>query len=460
MKLLKRLRLLFCALELSIILSGTQAMQAAASSSDGNTRTPIHHFITVLQQNHTFDNYFGTYPGADGLPAYTCMPSNPPDELKTCIAPFHVGAYPVTDIGHNNDVFSMDYNGGKMDGFVRSLDGSYMDGRLAMAYYNSQDIGYYWNLAQEYVLFERYFSSAHVGSVPNRMYWVAGVPGTTTNHIPTQGFNNLVTIFDRLQERGISWKFYVANYDASLNYRSLKDLAYLPPQVQWVPLLSFDRFIDDPRLSSHIVDLQQYYVDLQNGTLPAVSYVVVLGASEHPGTNIQLGEKATRSLIQALMQSTSWTSSAVLLSYDDWGGWYDHVPPPQVDAYGYGFRVPALLVSPYARRGYLDSTQLDHTSSLKFIEDNWSVRPLAQRDYEANDFLSAFDFSKPAREPAFVSFTYNHTPEPSKEPSHTVIYVSYGTAMMLAGLSLAGAFASKPRQRVEAVVPPPEGSSS
>jgi phospholipase C len=229
--------------------------------------------------------------------------------------------------------------------------------------------------------------------------------------------------------------------------------------VEWAPLLSFDRFLDDPKLSSHIVDLKQYYVDLQNDTLPAVSYIVLLGASEHPGTNIQLGEKAVRSMIQALMQSSAWSSSAFLLSYDDWGGWYDHVAPPQVDANGYGFRVPALLVSPYARRGAIDSTQLDHASNLKFIEDNWGIPPLAERDTHANDFLSAFDFSKPPREPAFVSFTYN-PPAPSIEPSHTVIYTAYGAALMLAVLVLAGALISKPRQRIEALVPPAEGSSS
>jgi phospholipase C len=459
MKLLKRQTVWVFALLLSIVLSGTQALPAVASNPDQNTSTPIHHYITVLQQNHTFDSLYGTYPGADGLPTGTCLPANEPGEHKSCVIPFHVGTYPVTDMSHNNAIFALDYNGGKMDGFVRALNSSYLDGKLSMAYYDSRDLGYYWNLAQEYVLFDRYFSSARANSVPNRLYWVAGTTGTTTNHIPAQGFNEITTIFDRLQERGISWKFYVANYDPTLNYRSLKNLTYLPPQVQWVPLLSFDRFIDDPKLSSHIVDLKQYYVDVQNGTLPAVSYIVLLGASEHPGSSIQLGEKAVRSMIQALMQSNSWSSSAFLLSYDDFGGWYDHVAPPQVDANGYGFRVPALLVSPYARRGYIDSTQLDHTASLKFIEDNWGIRPLAARDAKANNLLSAFDFSKPPREPAFVSFTYN-PPAPSIEPSHSVIYASYGAALMLACLVLAGALISKPRERIDAMVPPAEGSSS
>ncbi len=117
-------------------------------------------------------------------------------------------------------------------------------------------------------------------------------------------------------------------------------------QVIWVPLLNFDRFIDDPTLASHIVDLSQYYVDLRKGTLPAVSYIVPSGTSEHPPEYPATGERQVKNLVQELMRSSVWNSSAFMLLYDDWGGWYDHVVPPQVDAYGYGLRVPALLVSP------------------------------------------------------------------------------------------------------------------
>jgi phospholipase C len=240
---------------LSLLFSSTAAASVAASDSGGNTSTPIHHFVVLMQQNHTFDNYFGTYPGVNGLPAQACMPSSFPDErARTCIKPFHLEDYPVIDMPHNGNVFEMDYNGGRMDGFVRSIRTYNLDGALAMAHYNQQDIGYYWGLASQYVLFDNYFSSAKAGSVPNRMYWVTGVPGTNTNNIPQQGFGDLKTIFDELQARGISWKFYVAYYDPSLTYRTLGKLNYLPPQVQWVPLLSFDRFLDDPKLSSHIVE--------------------------------------------------------------------------------------------------------------------------------------------------------------------------------------------------------------
>ncbi len=425
-----------CLLLLSLFLSGIGTGSAAAREPGSSANTPIQHFIMLMQQNHTFDNYFGTYPGADGIPASTCMPASFPDErTKTCIKPFHIENYPVIDMPHNANVFAADYNGGKMDGFVRSIRTYNLDGSLAMAYYDDRDIGYYWRLANQYVLFDRYFSSAQAGSVPNRMFWVAGVPGTSNNNIPSQGFGDLPTIFDRLQAQGISWKFYVANYDPTLNYRSIANLSYLPPQVQWVPLLSFARFIDDPKLSSHIVDLSQYYKDLQNNTLPAVSFVTLQGGiSEHPATDIRQGVRVVKSMIQSLMESDSWWSSAFLLTYDEGGAWYDHVVPPQVDSYGYGFRVPALLISPFARQGYIDHTQLDHTSGLKFIENNWGVAPLAQRDAAANDFMSAFDFSGEARNPVFVPFTPGPVAAagPVANASRPAIYFSYGAGLLFA----------------------------
>ena len=311
-----------------------------------------------------------------------------------------------------------------------------------MGYFDDQDLPYYWNLADEFVLFDNYFSSAHTGSITNRMFWVSGRAGREFNRIPEGGFGNIPTIFDKLQERGISWKFYIRNYDPDLNYRKLNELDFLPPQVQWMPLLSFDRFLDDPELSSRIVDLSEYYTDLENGTLPAVSYVLLLGATEHPISDPGLGAKATQTMVQSLMQSNAWKDSAFFLTYDDWGGWYDHVPPPQVDERGYGFRVPSLLISPYARKGQIDHTLLDHTSILKFIEENWNIPPLAERDAKANNFTSAFDFSASPRPPVFIPAT-REAPEPRIEPRRIVIYAAYGAAMLFAFLILGRAITAK-----------------
>ncbi len=142
------------------------------------------------------------------------------------------------------------------------------------------------------------------------------------------------------------------------------------------------------------------------------------------------------------MQSDAWETSAFFITYDDWGGWYDHVPPPQVDDRGYGFRVPALLVSPYARMGHIDHTLLDHTSILKFIEENWNIQPLAARDAKANNLTSAFDFSMIPRPPILVSGT-REVPEPRVEPRRIVIYAVYGAAMLFAVLIFMRAFSTR-----------------
>jgi phospholipase C len=322
-----------------------------------------------------------------------------------------------------------------MDGFVYALNQRNQNGTLAMGYYDDRDLPYYWNLADQYVLFDQFFSSDQGGSFANHMFWVSGQEGGS--RVSEEGYPDVMTIFDRLEERGISWKFYVQNYDPNINYRTVEQVAgNRASQVIWVPVLNIPRFLDDPELSSHIVDLSEYYKDLENGTLPAVAYIAPSGASEHPPGSIRSGQKFIKSLIQALMRSEAWESSAFLVTYDDWGGWYDHVLPPQVDEHGYGMRVPAFMVSAYARRGHIDSTVLDFTSIMKFIEENWDIEPLAERDANANNFLSAFDFTQAPREPVLIPFE-RVVPEQRVEPRRIVIYLAYGGALLLAGLIFA-----------------------
>ena len=425
-----------------LVLGQISPVQAAAPAQQGNprTKTPIQHLVFVMQENHTFDNYFGTYPGADGIPANAQMPINPANPSAGFIKPWHIGQTTITDLTHNSDSFLGQFDGGKMDGFVSALNAIGEDGRISMGYYDDRDIPYYWNLADHYVLFDRFFSSAPDGSFPNHLYAVAAVPPQSQNplNIPTT-LQNTPTIFDRLQAAGISWKFYVQNYDPTINYRHVTGVGSRDGQVIWVPLLNMDRFIDDPTLSSHIVDLKQYYVDLQQGKLPAVSYIVPSGASEHPPQYPENGQKFVRSLLQELMRSTAWDSSAFMLAYDDWGGWYDHVLPPRVDANGYGLRVVALLISPYAREAYIDHTQMDFTSVLKFIENNWGVQPLGTRDAGANDLMSAFDFSQPPRPAEFIPVTRESATTVKQAPT-LIIYGLYGIALAVAAIVFAFAF--------------------
>ncbi|MEK6275750.1 MAG: alkaline phosphatase family protein [Actinomycetota bacterium] len=413
---------------------------ACAGTARGERKptTPVRHLITLMQENHTFDNYFGTYPGADGLPPGTCMPRDVARRSAGCVKPFHVGGRPVRDLGHNATVYEEQFRQGRMDGFVDVFRRQGIDGSLAMGFYDDRDLPYYWNVADEYVLFDRFFTSAAAGSVVNHMYWIAGAPGTPEDKVPAGGFN-VPTIFDRLEEQGISWKFYVQNYDPKINFRTPGSGDHAS-QVVWAPLLAYPRYLDNPDLFRHIVPIDEFFDDLLRGTLPAVSYMVPSGASEHPPGSILAGQRFVRTLINALMRSDSWSSSAFIWAYDDWGGWYDHVKPPPVkgesdDRLGYGFRSPALLVSAFARRGYIDSTQLDFTSILKFIEENWRLEPLAERDRSAKSFAGAFDFTRGPRPARFLA-AERPGAEPA-EPRRAVIYVGYGSALGAATLLMA-----------------------
>jgi phospholipase C len=403
------------------------------AAEDLETTTPIKHFMVLMQENHSFDNYFGTYPGADGIPEGTCMPVDPVNLPATeCIEPHHLEEQAITDLGHNSDVFAAEFNNGKMDGFVSAFADQPTVGDRAMGYYDDRDLPFYWNIADNYVLFDRLFTSAATGSVGNHFFWTTATPGTPdADRLLAGGFDHLTTIFDRLQAAGVSWKFYVQNYRPNVNFRTATTgIAESSAQLIWVPLLSFNRFLDDPALNERIVDMSEYYKDAAAGTLPAVSFMVPFGASEHPPGSIQAGERFVRSLISALMSSPNWEQSAFMWAYDDWGGWYDHVAPPAVDQFGYGFRSPALLVSPYAKPGHIDHTTLDFTSQLKFIENNWGVEPLAERDRNANDIVSAFDFSAAPREPVLLDRARDPAGPPDSRSG--VVYLCYGAALIAA----------------------------
>ncbi len=224
----------------------------------------------------------------------------------------------------------------------------------------------------------------------------------------------------------MSWKFYVQNYDETITFRN-RAPGDRGAQVVWVPLLAFPRYLDDPELFSHIVPIEEYYQDLADNTLPAVSYLVPSGASEHPPGSIAAGEAFVRTLVTSLQRSKAWSSSAFLWTYDDWGGWYDHVRPPSVDAYGYGFRAPLLLVSPYAKRGYIDHNQADFTSQLAFIEHNWSLPPLSSRDAAAYPLADAFDFASPGRAAEILPTTREVLVPPP--PRRAVVYAAYSGAV-------------------------------
>lgn len=423
----------------ALVLAGLSAVPAAAAPPPSTTTTtPIEHVVWLMQDNHSFDNYFGTYPGADGIPPGVCQKlSLNRSSTKGCVQPFHLRDAPPEDLSQGPGVQRRQYDGGKMDGFVAAYRRLGQDGSSAMGYYDGSDIPFHWNVADQYVLFDRFFASTAVGARESYLYWVAGrAPAGPTPVRTNNGYDSLPTVFDRLAQRHVSAKFYVENLDSAVTGKGWPKAARSSQQIK-VPLLSMRRFRDGGALEGQIVDLQQYYVDVRNGTLPAVSYVVTSGSSENPPASPAAGSRMLRKLTTELMKSSYWDSSALMWTYDGWGGWYDHVPPPQVDQHGYGFRVPALLVSPYAKRGVVDHTVLDYTAMLKFIEQNWQLKPLSSRDAGSAGLMSAFDFAAGPRPAALVPASWP-AEAAARQATHpaTVIYASYGSAAALVALIL------------------------
>ena len=325
---------------------------------------PIAHVVFLMQENHTFDNYFASFPGEKPLPN-TCQanwiptpvpnptstkspaptssgspkpspsskskatpspspsPTAPPSATE-CYTPFHLSSHRTVDLNHSTEAALRAYDGGKMDGFSAAQATYNLPNNLAVGYYDSTDLPLYYNLAHDYVLAQRFFSSAWGSSEINHMYSMAARAG---GPVPTAGYD-FPTIFDRLQAAGVSWKMYVQNYDPTITYRNANGTSTKESQLIWAPLLNFSRFIDDPALASHIVDLQQYYTDLQTNQLPAVAYLVPSGLSEHPPGDITAGQSFGVTTVTSLMRSSAWDSSLAVITWDDWGGWYDHVPPP------------------------------------------------------------------------------------------------------------------------------------
>jgi phospholipase C len=412
---------------------GAAADQAVPPSGlDRTGASKIQHLVVIMQENHTFDNYFGTFPGTDNVANAPGVPVDPNNPDSPKVTPFHLQDPRTPDLSHTWASAHAAYNEGKMNGFVAAQTERNLPGKLALGYYDGSDLPYYWHLARNYVLADRFFSSALGGSLINHQYWVGAKSSGVGESIPAEGIN-MPTIFDRLEESHVSWKFYAKNYEPTLNFRGVRGTNPKDSQLAWIPLLTMPSFVDNPQRMEKIVDLGHLYSDLAHGDLPAVSYLVQGGTSEHPPGHVVNGQNATVSIIDAIMRSKLWDSSAVILTWDDWGGWYDHVTPPQVDQDGYGFRVPALIVSPFARKGHILHETADYASILKLIERLHGLSPLSTRDEKAYDLLGAFDFQqrpRPPDPPQVPGFTAVQ----ARGPSTDRLIAMYGAA---GGLSLA-----------------------
>jgi phospholipase C len=335
-------------------------------------RWPLSKIVIVFQENHTFDNYFGMYPRGDGILGKKFLLPATPGAPGT-VGPLHAENPPSGDLNHSWAAAHGDYDSGRMDGFV------YSEGTVeSMGYYDHSDILRYWKAADQYVLCDRYFSSVMSQSAPNHLHLLAGTAGgLTDNRVPAQ--LPFPPIFQSLDAARIPWGLYsdYANWYTSFQY------------VQ-----------DNPSARARIQPASQFGKDLAAGKLPDVTWIMGMGhnADEHPAEDIRVGMNAVAdTVVNGIGASPLWGGVAIFITWDDYGGRFDHVPPPQVDPWGYGFRVPCLVISPYARTGVIDSTLLDHTSLLRFVENQYGLAPLSARDSAANDLSSAFDFGSRAR---------------------------------------------------------------
>ncbi len=399
-----------------LLLSGAQFPARAAAGE-----VPIKHIVVIVQENHTFDNYFGTYPGANGLPKGVALPARP--NGTAVVKPFPLNRdSPSRDLCHSWQCSLNDYHGGKMDGFVYT-EGS----NLTMGYFDHHQIPYYWDYASRYVLMDNYYSSTVGTSFPNHLYLVAGQAGGKLENSHNATFT-FPSIIDELQTSHISWGYYAQRYASG-----------------WNPLPDFQSFIKDATLGKGISDTFNFPTDVSTGILPSVSWIMPKDevTSEHPPYNVTAGQNWVVGLVNQVMQSSYWNSSAIFITWDDFGGWYDHVPPPQVDRFGYGFRVPLLIISPYARQGLIDHTQADHTSILKFIETDFNLPPLATRDAGAADLMEAFDFSQAPRAPLVLPGPYI--------PGHYPLTLRVGASSLGEATVTATATASSSVQRITGV---------
>jgi phospholipase C len=437
----------------------------------------IKHVIVIMQENRSFDTYFGTYPGADGIPMQNGIPTVCVHDPLTnqCIKPFHDAADLNHGGPHGQIDATNDINGGKMDGFIQQIRhgrktkcqgpfdpacaSSNQNLPDVMGYHDAREIPNYWAYANHFVLQDHMFEPNASWSLPEHLFMVSewsakctqqGDPMSCHNELqnpdtikarkhaqalpqkkPDYAWTDLTYL---LHKSNVSWAYYVADgtqpdcEDASAMTCAPKPQHAGTPQI-WNPLPYFDTVKQDGQLGN-IQQLANFYAAAKNGTLPAVSWIVPNGKnSEHPPALVSTGQSYTTSLINAIMQGPDWNSTAIFLSWDDWGGFYDHLVPPVIDQNGYGLRVPGLVISPYAKQGYIDHQTLSFDAYVKLIEDDFlsgqrldpktdgrpDPRPTVRENVaQLGNLINDFDFNQSPRPP--IVLPVNPTPGPASTP--------------------------------------------
>ena len=398
----------------------------------------IEHVIVIMQENRSFDQYFGTFPGADGIPMRSGVPTVcvPDPAAGDCVRPFPDKRDKNFGGPHNHDASVADVDGGTMDGFIVQAETNKgpWAARQVMGYHDASTIPNYWTYARQFVLQDQMFASTSSWSLPEHLYMVSEWSADCTDQLdPSSCVDSVGTLRTGrrkyawtdltylLHKYGVSWRYYIRTgfqpdcTDPSETTCQQRRQSAVQPGV-WNPLLSFATVAEDNQLSN-IQPTNKFYRAARLGHLPAVTWIVPgEGVSEHPPSLVSDGQAYVTRLINAVMRSPDWSSSAIFLSWDEWGGFYDHVPPPNIDVDGYGLRVPGIVISPYARHGFIDHQLLSHDAYVKFIENDFlngarldpatdgrpDPRPAVRENALPGGLSKDFDFDQPPRDPLIL----------------------------------------------------------
>jgi len=444
--------LLVTALAAACALPAAPAALAASGEEEAPPPTGIHkiqHVVMIMQENRSFDSYFGTYPGADGIPAGVCIP----DELhpSTCAAPYHNPEQRNKGALHNVNAAAGVLNEGAwireaQKGCTAKTPRCFpCDEKRThecidvMGYHDAREIPNYWRYAENYALDDHLFAASAGQSLPAHLYAVSGWSAVCkkTRCVTSLGPNKpkdaeytWTDLTYLLHRFGVSWRYYIFE-GREPDCDSSEELECVPPKKLsattngiWNPLHAFTDVMEDDQLSN-IQSIEHFYEAAHQAPecgLPNVSWVIPnFLVSEHPndkrlGGTIAQGQAYVTSVINSIMRSPCWGSTAIFLSWDDWGGFYDHVTPPHIDEGGLGIRVPGLVISPYAKTGVIDHQTLSHDSYLRFIEDDFlggqrldpktdgrpDDRPDVRED-QVGSIAEDFDFAQEPRAPLILS---------------------------------------------------------
>jgi phospholipase C len=375
---------------------GAMPWQTIGAEHPIGDEIPIDHIFVLMQENRSFDHYFGTMPGVEGIPAGATNP----DADGAPVSTFHTSEYCIEDVAHGWRASHVQYNDGAVDGFVTTND---PEGGRALGYLDESDLPFYWDLARTFAMSDHHHCSVLGPTWPNRYYLLSGTSfglvsndPTTDEILPDEGE---YVIMQELDRAGVSWGIY-----------------YQAVPFAWG---GYPQYALRPRQRAHTKLFDELWNDLEAGTLPSVVFLdpswsatdSVDANDEHPPANPQRGQAYVREIVTRIMASDVWARSAIIVTYDEHGGFFDHVAPPEAchpgdrspdssvsgDFDRLGFRVPLMVVSPYSRPGYVSDRVTDATSVLRFVQTRFLLPALSGRDANAWPLLDMFDFeSAPA----------------------------------------------------------------